>query len=513
MATSSVLQRQYKAARDKSVPLVVLRTVDPSACVRAIEPVTVFGDDDRAAGLVQWTCTTGFEAVNTPAQAIVRQLGNGILNPAEALLKAQAVPAGTAVVYQNLSDFWQEPRVRQGYWNLRDTFKANFRMAIAMGAETAVPRNMEHDVLVLDDPLPGSQELSEIVRAQYLAARLRVMPTDDEVKRAVDAVAGLSAFAAEQAVALSIGARGVNFDALRERHRQMIENTKGLSVWRGGETFEQVGGLSAFTAFMRRFLSARRYVPGSILFIDEVEKMFAGVKGDLNGIAQWTLGAMLSYMQDLRVTGILLMGHPGTGKSLLAKATGGEAGVPTIRFDSGAMQGSLVGQSQEALLHALKVTTAVSQGRPLVLATCNSVSVLPAELVNRFKFRFFVDLPSRQEKDVIWPIHVDRLKLDAKQPRPDDTEWNGREIDQCCETAYMLNCSLLEAAEMVVPIAQSSAEEIERRRREAAGRYLSASYPGAFAYERKEVVQVGARQIRVEDDRTAWVAPGSNKAS
>jgi SpoVK/Ycf46/Vps4 family AAA+-type ATPase len=216
-------------------------------------------------------------------------------------------------------------------------------------------------------------------------------------------------------------------------------------------------------------------------------------------------------MQDQRVIGILLMGHPGTGKSLLAKAVGAEAGVPTIRFDSGEMQGSLVGESQHALLHALKVTTAVSQGRPLVIATCNSVAVLPAELVNRFKFRYFVDMPDETEKNVIWPIHIARRGLDASQPRPAASDWNGREIEQCCDTAWTLDCSLMEAAEMVVPIAESSAEEIERRRREAAGRYLSASYPRPYAYTGKETVKVGSRQIRIDD--TAWAVPGSGKAS
>lgn len=267
----TLLQRQYRAARDKSVPLTVIRTVDAAACVRAIEPVTR-DENDRPAPLVQWTCVTGFEAVNNGSQTAARQLGGPtILNPAEALLKGLAAPKGTSVVYQNLNDYWNDPRVRQAFWNLRDPFKKDWRMAVVMGPDAGVPQLLEHDVLVIDEPLPGPADLGEIVRAQYLAAKLQVTPSDEDVRRAVDAISGLSAFAAEQAVALSLRVRGLDFDALRERHRQMIENTKGLSVWRGGETFAQVGGLRAFINFANRFIAAGRYRPGAVIFVDSCE--------------------------------------------------------------------------------------------------------------------------------------------------------------------------------------------------------------------------------------------------
>jgi hypothetical protein len=517
MATSSPtaagltsVQRQYRAARDKSVPLVVMRTVDPAACVRAIEPVTR-NEENKEAPLIQWTCTAGFEHINSSGQVVARNLGGEkITNPVEALLKAQGAPPSTSVVFQNLSDYWPDPRVRQAFWTLRDRFKANWRTAVAMGPDVAVPRVLEHDVLVIDEPLRGPDELATIVRASYVQARINKTPTDDDVRRAVDAGAGLSAFAFEQAVALSLRKEGLHFDSLRERHRQMIENTKGLSVWRGGETFAQVGGLREFIKFAQRFLSADVYRPGAVLFIDEIEKALAGVRGDLSGVSQDYLSTLLQYMANGSVPAILLMGHPGTGKSLLAKGFGGTAGVPTIHMDLGEMHGSLMGESQHALRHALKVSTAVSQGRPIVIATCNSVAVLPPELINRFTFRFFVDFPEDEEKDTIWPIHMTRLHLNPKQPRPAATNWNGREIEQCCLTAHQLKCTLLEAADYVVPIMESGGEEIERRRREAAGRYLSASYPGAFSYEPKENVKVGGRQIRVDDD-AKWAVPGTGK--
>jgi hypothetical protein len=159
----------------------------------------------------------------------------------------------------------------------------------------------------------------------------------------------------------------------------------------------------------------------------------------------------------------------------------------------------------------LKVTEAVSQGRPVVIATCNSVAILPPELVNRFKWRFYVELPDDAEKKVIWNVHLKRRGLSLTEQRPNDFEWNGREIEQACETAYQLQCPVMEAADFVVPISQSSAEDMAKRRNEAHGRYLSASYAGPFLQEKKtDTVTVGGRATRLADE-AAWMPADDKK--
>lgn len=508
------IQRQFLQARYKSVPLVMIRTADPGATVSAIAKVSAT-DKGSEAAVIQWDQSRGYREVNPLGKPFVDQV-KACINAVQALEKAELAPRHAVIaMYLPLPEtVWRDMAFVQAVWNLRDIFKRDWRTLVLLVPSGSVPTALEHDVLVIDEPLPGPDHLRQIVKNTFKAAGFaeKDTPDDKALVRIVDGVAGLSAFAAEQAIALSLKKSGIDHVALRDRHRQMITNTKGLSVWTGGETFKDIGGQANFKAFAQRVIDGT-YRFGAVAWIDEIEKAFGGLRGDLTGISQDYLGVLLGYMADKRVPGILLMGHPGTGKSADAKAFGNTAGVPTIRMDLQAMHGSLVGESQHALRHALKVVSAVSQDRPMFLATCNSVAVLPPEFVNRFKWRFFVDMPDDEEKATIWPIHLKAYNIPANATRPDDTGWNGREIEQCCATAAQLKCSLVEAAQYVVPISVSSAEEIEKRRQEANGRYLSASQSGMFLHEPRKSVTVGnvERQIKLSDG-PAILVPGPKDA-
>jgi hypothetical protein len=105
-----------------------------------------------------------------------------------------------------------------------------------------LPQELGQDVLILDEPLPSTSHLEQIVRETFNAANLNE-PERPVIIKAVDALIGLAAFPAEQALAISLVKRQLNTEDLWERKRQIIEQTPGLSVWRGGETFEDIGGV------------------------------------------------------------------------------------------------------------------------------------------------------------------------------------------------------------------------------------------------------------------------------
>ena len=180
---------------------------------------------------------------------------------------------------------------------------------------------------------------------------------------------------------------------------------------------------------------------------------------------------------------------------LKSKATGNTAGIPTIAFDLGAMQNALVGESGGRLRTALKVVDAVTNGRSLWIATCNSIGTLPPELRRRFTLgTFFFDLPSAEERAAIWRIYQQNYGVSGELP--DDDGWTGAEIKECCRKAYRLKQSLRESGEYIVPVSRSAAEQVKTLRQQASGRFISASYPGVYQFQEAAAAPRAGRAFR-----------------
>src|SRR5213596_318187 len=312
-----------------------------------------------------------------------------------------------------------------------------------------------------------------------------------EFSQSVDALIGLAAFPAEQVLAMSLSKKGLDVERLWKRKRQAVEQAPGLTIWRGGETFTEIGGCDNIKRFLTAVLQGRE-APRVVVFVDEIEKAFAGTGTDMSGVKTEMTGTMLSWMQDRGADGIIFIGPPGAAKSAVGKAAGATAGIPTVAFDLSAMQNSLVGGSGERLRAALQVIDAISQGRSLWIATCNSITSLPPELRRRFTLgTFFFDLPSAEERRAIWNIYVNRWRLTGELP--DDEGWTSAEIKECCRKAWRLKLSLRESAGYIVPVSRSAADQIEALRRQGSGRFLSAARPGVFSTESDSPTASGRR--------------------
>ncbi|HEY7425794.1 MAG TPA: AAA family ATPase, partial [Gemmataceae bacterium] len=89
---------------------------------------------------------------------------------------------------------------------------------------------------------------------------------------------------------------------------QTLKKNNLLTLHRGGERFDSLGGLDNLKDFCRRALQ-----PG----------------------------------KSVKPRGILLLGVPGVGKSCFARALGNEVGRPTLLLDIGALYGSLLDELVE----------------------------------------------------------------------------------------------------------------------------------------------------------------------
>jgi hypothetical protein len=493
------LIEKLKHARRVSVPMVAVRTVDQQACAKRITR-----ELNGSCPVVLWDVLRGTNAVNDKGRPVAKLTGDGeddvtIGNPTNLLVKALDFPADTVVLAYNWDQFLKDdaPGVIQGMANLRDRFKSNGRMLVMLAPDLTLPASLKDDVVVLDDPLPTEEELTEIVVAQDKAAcesKTERKPLDaDTVRRAVEAVTGISAFAAEQVIAMALRSVGIDLDHVWASKKVVIEQTKGLSIYRKDGKFADLGGLDQAKTLLTRLMRGRRKFR-VVVWLDEIGTTGLANRGDSAGVNSSTEGTLLSYMEDSKAYGVMLVGVPGCGKSALCKSMAEEFDVVVIRLDLEALQGSLVGQSQQNLRAALGVIEAVGGKDALWLATANSIDGLSAAMRSRYTDTMFFDSPTADEREPIWQVWLDRMSL-KDEPHKDDDGWVGRDICHCCEKAWAMGIPVAEAAQYVIPASTVEREAYATQRAKADGRYLSASKPGVYRAAKSSSETDGARQL------------------
>jgi hypothetical protein len=503
----NALLRDFKAARRAGVPLIAIESPDAAATMAMLATAVKAECDDFVVGA--WDVARGLRGLDKVSIAKFAQLGIDALstcNPMEALNRLKDLPEDGAVFFHNLHFQFDKPHHVQAVWNLRDDFKVNGRMFVMIGTAFKVPPALANDVIPLNEPLPTRAELLTVVREQFINAKESdatiVVPKDDEMSPALDAVVGLARFTAEQYTAMSLTRGSLDLDALWQRKVAAIESTDGLRVHKGGVSMDELQGIDNAVEFMNELIDADAFKV--VVFIDEGEKAFAGGMsehvGD-NGVGRDQVGQILTYMQETKSLGVMLAGVTGCGKSALASAVAAKAGKVCISLDLGGLKGSYQGQSEQNLRNALKVITATAEGRVLFIMTANNTALFTPEMTARFPDQFFFDLPNAAARAAMWKVHAKRNGLtDAQVGNPStfDKGWNGREIERACVRAALLTKTVEDAARFIVPASVSSKSVIEDQRTRAAGKFLSAHKPGLYEVEttKEQTVQAGQRRIR-----------------
>lgn len=297
--------------------------------------------------------------------------------------------------------------------------KTKQKTVIILGCRLVLPPELERELVVLELALPDKDALRHVLQGILQSARLENMEACQQEK-VIAAASGLTTIEAENAFALSfVQARAIEPAIVAREKAQAVKKSGLLEIIEPTESLDDIGGLDQLKgwlltrkdAFSER---ARRY------------------------------GLPLPK-------GLLILGLPGTGKSLTAKATARVFGVPLLRLDAGRLFASLVGQSEGNLRSALQTAEAIapailwldeiekgfagtkSSGASdggtsarvfgtflnwmqdktasvFVVATANDVSQLPPELLRKGRFDelFFVDLPTAEERQAIWTLQIAR---------------------------------------------------------------------------------------------------------
>jgi len=475
----NVVER-FRHARRAGVPLVAINTPDPRGTMEMLAMLA-----NSKSPIVCWDCIAGLRPVNDAGREAVAGVNaeQAEGNPIGFLEVAADLPDGTVVCFLQADAWINEPPVIQGVWNLREPYKRSRRTLVLLARQIRLPISLQGDVVVMDEDLPDRETLETIARSMDEAATdanpERPKVSDGTIQKIVDNTVGLSAFLAEQAVAMSLRKDGFDFKMLAENRRMMIEQTRGLSVDRGRETFDDIGGLEQAKRFGCALFEGP-HPPALVVRIEEIEKVMAGSQGDTSGTSQDALQVVLNSMEDNDWDGIVAFGCPGAGKSLYSKTLANTFGVLSLALDLNATKGSLVGESEKYVREAMSVIEAIGGDRVFFVATANRLNTIPGELLRRFRGGIWMfDFPGDEERERIWPIHLGKFDLDD-DGRPDDRMYAGSDIRNCCERAWKMGNTLQYASQFIAPVGKTAREVIRDAQKLADGNFLSASQPGLY---------------------------------
>jgi ATP-dependent 26S proteasome regulatory subunit len=370
-------------------------------------------------GLHLWSATNGLLDVG---KETVRPLND----PLEALLAIAELPEESIILLRDFHLFLTGDANPVLVGQLKDVLrqaKTQSKTLVIVGCRVVLPPELEREFTVVEFALPGREilqtVLSEIIKSANLAACAGR-------EAALNAARGLTTAEAENAFALSAATLGQICPELIAREKANAIRKSGLlEVIEPAETMDSVGGL------------------------------------DL--LKEWILKRRNSFSERAREfglplpKGVLIIGVPGTGKSLTAKVTAKALGVPLLKLDVGRIYGGLVGQSESNLRAAIQTAEAIapcvlwideiekglsgskSSGSTdggtsarvfgtllswmqektvpvFMVATANDVSQLPPEFLRKGRWDelFVVDLPNAEERRAIWDIQIAKYRRDPK---------------------------------------------------------------------------------------------------
>lgn len=373
----------------------------------------------------------------------------------------------------------------------------------------AVWNQLQRQGMIVKIDVPDEEEMYKIVSDFISAYRNEIVIDwdDSDVREAAAMLTGVTQIEAENVIAALVAAGRItkeDMDEVRSAKNRLFSDISGLEKIDVDSKSVSVGGLS-----------------GLQQWLNEKKELFTAEKREI------------LKAKGLRPPrGILLVGVPGCGKSLSAKAVALLWKLPLYRLDFATVQGSYVGQSEQQLKDALATAENVSpcilwideiekglagagstndggvstrmvgqflfwlqecRKQVFVVATANDVSMLPSELLRRGRFDelFFIDLPTAEERRDILAMYMRKyLQLVFTGPFADrivdlaegftgaDLESTVRDLAyrMIANASFSLNEeNILSAFNNVVPLSKTSPEKIEAIRNWGKERAVPAS--------------------------------------
>ncbi|AHC30467.1 AAA+ family ATPase [Rhizobium phage vB_RleS_L338C] len=336
--------RSKLAILDKAaVGVILCRTREPYRALDTIKDYA-FGEDVECR---LWTVLYGWAKYNKADPTAAPQVDN--LKEINGALMAIGDIAGSTTGFPNgfyammYAHFWLKPgqanpvtiQIIKEYCRLFTQNEKRLILLAPLGY--SLPQELEEDVLILDFDTPSHAEMGDIYDVVMEGFGDKKPNFNKDAKnRTLAAAAGMS----QQEFETSLSRAVVT-------HRKHLPNVDPDLII--GEVMQSK------VEVVKR---------SEVLEVMEATNM--SNVGGLENLKEWLRKRAPTFGEDAKKFGIdapkgmALIGPPGTGKSLCAKATANLLGLPLIKFDISRVFQSLVGQSEERVRAALKMLDAMA---------------------------------------------------------------------------------------------------------------------------------------------------------
>lgn len=387
-------------------PLIWINSAEEMRVLDALKATA----KDLNANLAKWSITKGY----TMLEGTIK--GGDEKTPIKALefVMSQAAEVRGIFVLADFHHYIADHIVIRKLREAAQDLTCTKRTIVFIGPVVKIPPELEKEITVIDWSLPDRAEIDRIISGRKIPDGC----TLGDVPAVVDACLGLTRPEIDLVLGRSlVEKRTFDVKTILGIKKDIIRKSGILEFYEPTEGMQDVGGLANLKGWLAK--RRRAFTPEARSFGLPMPK------------------------------GAMLIGVPGCGKSLTAKAISASWNLPLLRLDLGKVFGSLVGASEDNLRRAIKAAESVapcvlwldevekglsgsaSSGQSdggttarvfasfltwmqektssvFVIATANDVRALPPELIRKGRFDeiFFVPLPSDEDRAAILKIQI-----------------------------------------------------------------------------------------------------------
>jgi AAA+ superfamily predicted ATPase len=421
-------------------------------------------------------------------------------DPLEILSVIEKTVSDTMYVLKDYHTFMKDAQIVR---KLRDIIAKpkSYSPIIIVSPIMNIPTELEKIICVVDYPLPDISEVTEMV-----IEAAQTINQDIDVEIVARSCLGLTTDEIEGILAKSwVISNTLDSNIILSEKKQIIQKSGILEYYDSEEDLNQVGGLDNLK-----------------LWLNQRSRAFE------------------SKAQEFGLPtpkGLLLLGIPGSGKSLVCKAMSRLWNVPLLKLDIGRVMSGVVGSSEENMRKVIKLAESIApcilfideldkglsgiassnfsdggtisrvaatllhwgqeKTKPVfIVATANNVKELPPELLRKGRFDdiFFIDLPNRLEICEIVKIHLSKrgrnpsyFNVNTLAAEYEDRQFTGAEIEESIVSAMfdvysasngeqdITTRDIMAAIESTKPLASIMREKVEELRSWCSERARTAS--------------------------------------